>query len=272
MTPSDAQYTNGQVLNKIIHQADDWYKQAQFEKATNQHDHSHGSALFELGKLLHMVQDSYSPAHVIRDGSGAVVSFQAYDKQDHAERRHGEAKQLVEVGTDSIGRVITQQQSWQDVPSAMAAFSASVKIMQMYKDNASPEELRAFFREDVYKFQNEQTQNKPAGEIDPKYSPKIKTQVVDAAAESIGEYALMAKAYLEKSPKEAVAAYPDLVHIHAKTAVILTQLGDMPDKSKSQNLSSFDIVAVNEISQGKITPMENVASTVTLIPNAATLG
>lgn len=272
MAPSDVQYTNGEVLNKIVSQAGDWYKNAQIERITNQYDHNNGAALFQLGRLLHMVQDSYSPAHVIRDENGAVVSFQAYDKQDHSTHKHGEAKEWVEMGRDPLGQVQMQQQTWQEVPGAMAAFRASVKIMQMYKDNASPEELKAFLREDVYKFQNEQTQYKPAGEIDPKYAPKVKTQIVDAAAESSGKYTQMVKAYLEKTPEEAVAAYPDLVHIHAKKAAVSTQLDDISDKSKSQILSSFDRVAVKEILQGNITPIETNVTMAESTSHAATLG
>lgn len=260
MAPSDAQYTNGEVLDKIIHQAATWYKRAQTEKALNQGNHNNGAALFELGKLLHMVQDSYSPAHVIRDENGAVVSFQAYDKQYPSKHKHGEGKQWVEVGRDPLGQVQMQQQSWQEVPGAMQAFKATVKIMQMYKDGASPEELRAFLREDVYQLHNEQTRDKPAGEIDPKYAPKEKTQIVDAAPEDYDKYALMAKAYMEKSPEDAVAAYPDLVHIHAKKAAISTQLGDMPEISKTQILGAFDTTAVKDISEGKITPMQIAAA------------
>jgi hypothetical protein len=260
MAPSDAQYTNGQVLDKIIGQAVAWYGVGKSENNE-----------FYLGHILHMVQDSYSPAHVVRDENEAVVSFQAYDKQDHSKHKHGEAKEWVEVGRDSQGQVQMQQQTWQEVPGAIQAYRASVKIMQMYKDNASPEELRNFLREDVYKFHNEQTRDKPAGEIDPKYAPKEKTRITDAPLDDSEKYTLMVKAYLEKSPEDAVAAYPDLMHVHAKKVAISTQIADMPERSRAYVLASFDRVAVKEISLGKIELAETTATSVSTTPHHASL-
>lgn len=179
MAPSDAQYTNGEVLNKIISQADAWFIQAKYQKKINHYDNNNGDALFELGKLLHMVQDSYSPAHVIRDENGAVVSFQAYNKQDHATHKDGESKKLVDIESGPLGNEQGRIQSWQEVPGAMAAYRASVKILELYKNGASSDELKDFLRDDVYQFQNELTQSKPAGEIDPKYAPKPKTAIAE---------------------------------------------------------------------------------------------
>ena len=176
MTPSDAKYTNGQVLTKIVNQAGAWFDQAKADKTD-----------FYIGNLLHMVQDSYSPAHVIRDENGAVVSFQAYDKQDHAKHKNGESKKLVDVESGPLGNEQGRMQSWQEVPGAIAAYRASVKILELYRDGASSDELKAFLRDDVYQFQNELTQSKPAGEIDPKYAPKPRTAIAENAETPMSE-------------------------------------------------------------------------------------
>lgn len=171
MAPKKAdgsEYTNGEVLNKIVNQAGAWFDQAKFDN-TN----------FYIGNLLHMVQDSHSPAHVIRDEAGRVVSFQSYDKQDHAEHRVGESKQRVDIEGEVLGNEQGRMQSWQEVPGAMAAYKASVKILELYKNGASSEELKTYLRQEVYQFENEQAQYKPAGEIDPKYAPKPKTRIAE---------------------------------------------------------------------------------------------
>lgn len=144
MTPSDKSYTNGEVLDKIVAQAKDWYALAQKEKN-----------IFHVGKILHMVQDSYSESHTIRQ-NGKIVTFQRYDQQDAA--KHGNADKIPKFGG-----------TWRDIPGASDALQASIKILELYKANAPPKALEDYLRNKVFPFNNALTKNEPAGAIDPKY-------------------------------------------------------------------------------------------------------
>lgn len=89
MAPDDGTgrvYSNGEVKDIIINQAVEWYEQAQ----TTGHN-------FHLGKILHMVQDSYSHSHVIRDENGKIRNFQSYNEQDGHEHGTVDKPQLKTV-------------------------------------------------------------------------------------------------------------------------------------------------------------------------------
>ena len=73
MAPS-GNHTNQQVIDLIVAQAKTWFKKGLETKGDN--------GLFHIGKILHMVQDSFSLSHVQRDGSNNVIQFQGYDAQD----------------------------------------------------------------------------------------------------------------------------------------------------------------------------------------------
>jgi hypothetical protein len=148
MVPSGSQFTNAQVLDKIVGQATEWYQQAQTE-----------GNIFHVGKLLHMIQDSYSQSHVVRNTLGDVVVFQSYQDQDaHA---HGTADEIPKGGT------------WRDVRGAQPATVASTAVLSMYKDGASAAVLEPYLRENVYRFANGLIQNKPAGGSAPQYQKII---------------------------------------------------------------------------------------------------
>lgn len=186
------EYTNGEVLNKIVSQAGAWFDQAKFDNSN-----------FYIGNLLHMVQDSYSQAHVIRDNAGRVVSFQSYDKQDHGAHRHWESKQMVDVEGGPLGNEQGRMQNWQEVPGAMAAYRASVKILELYKNGATSDELKAYLRQEVYLFENEQTQNKPAGEVDPRLAPKPRTRIAESSAVELLNRREALDAMTQKNPNIA---------------------------------------------------------------------
>jgi RHS repeat-associated protein len=77
------------VRNKIIAQTSEWYDQGIKHFASGKYD----EAGKELGKVLHMVQDSWSPAHVARDPkTGRIAGFQNYSLQDSA--KHGEVDNI----------------------------------------------------------------------------------------------------------------------------------------------------------------------------------
>jgi hypothetical protein len=129
MAPSDRDYTNGEVLDKIITQAKDWYQQAR-----DQND------VFHIGKILHMVQDSYSESHVIRNSNGEIVSFESYSEQDSHE--HGIADSIPKGGT------------WRDVPGAMNATTASAVILHFYYQGVGVDALEQYLRAGVYPLAN----------------------------------------------------------------------------------------------------------------------
>lgn len=128
--------------------------------------------------------------------------------------------------------------------------------------------LQRLFSEDIPK--NEKTPEY-AG-VEPKFVPKEKTQHADALPEGKDKYALMAKAYLETSPEDGVAAYPDLVHIHAKKVAVSTQLADMPEEGRAKILDRFDTIALKDISEGNITSMQTNSTINAHASNESALG
>ncbi len=153
MTPP-GDFKNGDVLDKIVHQAVQWYEQAQKEKN-----------IFHVGKILHIVQDSYSEAHTIRSKDGKIVTFQSYDKQDP--NKHEKADVIPRWGT------------WRDVPGAISALQASTKILELYKSEASSKALEDYLRNQVFPFENGLTKNQPAGGTNPKYAPTIAENITN---------------------------------------------------------------------------------------------
>jgi conjugal transfer mating pair stabilization protein TraG len=148
MARTDDQISNAHVLGKIVDQAREWYTEAQRSKSA-----------FEVGKILHMVQDSYSASHVVRNERGEIEAFQDYGKQDHT--AHGHADRVSEVG----------MRSWKDIPGASDAVKASSEVLRLYKRDAPFSELEALLRNNVYKFAPGY-ENATAGGADWKYRKK----------------------------------------------------------------------------------------------------
>jgi hypothetical protein len=119
--------TNAKVLDKIVVQAGEWYQQG-----------LDSDSLFPIGKLLHMVQDSYSASHVTRDDKNRIMRFQNYSAQDP--KLHGVADAVPE------GRGKT----WQDIPGVKQAIRASTDIVALYKARAPAIAVQAYLREHVY--------------------------------------------------------------------------------------------------------------------------
>lgn len=101
MTPDDGTgrvYSNGEVKDLIINQAVAWYEQAQSSGDT-----------FHLGKVLHMVQDSYSRSHVVRDENGNIKNFQSYNEQDgHAHGLEDKPHIKTVIESNGIGRQVPE--------------------------------------------------------------------------------------------------------------------------------------------------------------------
>lgn len=164
MTPDNGTgkiYSNGEVKDLIINQAVKWYEQAQNTGNT-----------FHLGKVLHMVQDSYSHSHVMRDENGKIKKFQSYNEQDAHDHGTVDKPQIITM-TDSIGIKRQVPDDWRKIPGTEQAIEASTAILKLYKSGASSKELVDYLRDKVYPFENEQTKNLPAGGTDPKYQKRI---------------------------------------------------------------------------------------------------
>lgn len=169
MAPDDGTgrvYSNGEVKDLIIDQAVKWYEKAQ-ETGDNLH----------IGKVLHMVQDSYSRSHVVRDEIGKIKNFQSYNEQDAHE--HGTAdKPQIKTVIESNGIERQVPESWQKIPGTTQALEASTAILKLYKSGASSKDLADYLRDKVYPFENQQTKSLPAGGSDPKYQKRIADAVI----------------------------------------------------------------------------------------------
>jgi len=62
----------------------------------------------------------------------------------------------------------------------------------------------------------------------------------------------MARAYVEKTPKQAVAEHPELANVYAARAAAETQLVGRPPESQQIVMARFDENAINQIENGKI--------------------
>ena len=92
MAPS-GNHTNQEVIDLIVSQAKIWFKKGFLTKGFLLEG---DNGLFHIGKILHMIQDSYSASHVYRNEDNQIIQFQGYDAQDadkHGDPdKDGEAK------------------------------------------------------------------------------------------------------------------------------------------------------------------------------------
>ena len=156
-------YTNAQVVDKIVEQARTWYKKALVVKEwARRRDEGQNPrfikenyyGLFHMGKILHMVQDSYSRAHVVRNSKSEIIQIQSYTEQDS--HKHGTADavnqdgKLLKVKGFSITDASTKEVN--AIPGALEAVAASAYILKLFKRDAPEDELESYLRETVYKF------------------------------------------------------------------------------------------------------------------------
>lgn len=159
-------FTNEEVVDLIVAQARKWFVQArETEKKSadkiKKLDLHHYFGLFHIGKILHMVQDSYSASHVTRDEkSGDIIQIQSYNEQD--EHKHGEPdKADPHGGSLPIKRAI----------------EASTKILGFFVEGKTGEDLEYYLRNSVYKFgvdpiTKEEVKGRKSGGTDPEYLPE----------------------------------------------------------------------------------------------------
>ncbi len=189
-------FTNQEVVDKIVAQAKKWYKRAlevkneheekaksdkkdsYKEKASRFLDAATNSpfgrksydinrknyfGLFHIGKILHMVQDSYSRAHVFRNSKNEIIKIQSYTDQDS--HKHGTADAVDQKGKKAkvkgFSILDASNEEVNAVPGALDARAASVKILLFFKQNASEEELEEYLRSTVYKFGYKEDKDHP---------------------------------------------------------------------------------------------------------------
>lgn len=135
MSPSP-KLTNQQLLEKIVAQAKKWYTNAL--KSTN-HSGSHKRrGYFTLGKILHMIQDSFSHSHVIRGKDSTVIQFQSYVDQDPKKHSHAD---------------YVKGKKWDEIPGVNEAILHSKSILNFFQQKIpfSPK-VENYFRTKIYKF------------------------------------------------------------------------------------------------------------------------
>jgi hypothetical protein len=148
-------HTNQGVINLIVEQAKIWFKKG-FETKISDGFFGKGDddGLFHIGKILHMVQDSYSLSHVERDINNNVIQFQGYDAQDPD--KHGTPDK------DNKAKGVND------------AFLASVWILSFYKTGKEKKadlssmllNLEKHFRTKIYALAPNRGEVKAGGSLD----------------------------------------------------------------------------------------------------------
>jgi len=119
--------TNQDVAGTIMTQAEKWYS---------------SDELRDVGKLLHMIQDSFSHAHTVREVTsvkrGDILNFQSYNAQDSS--LHGLAD--------------TVDGDWRCIPGANRALKASRNILELKHQNKQWSEAKKYLEENVFKVAN----------------------------------------------------------------------------------------------------------------------
>lgn len=115
---SSADSSATDVKAKIMAQASEW-----FDAAMTKVDSNPEQSAREIGKVLHMVQDSHSESHVERNANGEILGFQDYGLQSGD--AHGHADKINDGFSDTWSNV-------EKIPGAVAARDVSVKLIGAY--------------------------------------------------------------------------------------------------------------------------------------------
>lgn len=123
-----------ETKDKMMAQAKEWYKEG-------------GSG--GLGKLYHMVQDSYCPGHTERDENGNIVKFHNYEEQKKEKDGAKKHRQMDKI-KDQDGDVR---------PEVQDAIDATADLMKLTENGAEWEEVEKHLNENVFVLQEEQQQD-----------------------------------------------------------------------------------------------------------------
>jgi hypothetical protein len=176
MSPA-GNHTNQEVINLIVEQAKNWFK--------NGIETEGEDGLFHIGKILHMVQDSYSLSHVQRDKDNKIIQFQGYDAQDAD--KHG--------NPDKDGKSQGVKDA-EDASTWILSYYKGIKEQKIDLDNALPI-LEKYFREEIYNLALNRGEAKAGGSLDaykkkeikisPKISPETKKWIEEEKAKMMRE-------------------------------------------------------------------------------------
>jgi len=239
MVPNDGNtYTNKDMRELIVQQAVTWYEQAQ--KTHN---------IFHLGKALHMVQDSYSASHVIRDQkSSGIVSFQSYDQQDP--HKHGDAD-----------RTSGFKQGWEDIPGTHPALQATTRILEMYNHHAPSKELEHYLKSEVFVFSNgdihRSVPDSISGGSDPTYRSDNHVKTVDVPSHHRSQVSIhrhRAQAYADLPQDIAIIQYPELAGFYAARQLISQHVA-----GHEKVMARFDENAIKSIERGELLQSQQYA-------------
>ena len=158
MAPT-GEHTNQEVIETIIEQVKIWFQMAveRGEGDGGFWNKTGDDGLFHIGKILHMVQDSFSPSHISRNNSNEIMQIQGYNLQDA--RKHGKP--------DKQG----------DSPYANSALQYSKKVLTLYKvikaydsslqvSNIYLPLLEDLLRDEIYMIQSDRKEVLAGGTLD----------------------------------------------------------------------------------------------------------
>jgi len=137
------------VKAAMMSQAEEWYTQARdlikYESSLDPNSENTDRAYQTLGKLGHMLADSYCPAHVERlDSTGAIKTFLVFYGDNGQKSIAGGGVPL--FGSEGLHKQLDNiyDKNGNLTPEAKAAIAANVKLLQLFKSGASWNEVKAF--------------------------------------------------------------------------------------------------------------------------------
>jgi hypothetical protein len=158
MAPT-GEYTNQEVIELIITQAKKWFTMGVntgmgdggfWNKAGD-------DGLFHIGKILHMIQDSFSSSHIQRNKQNKIIQIQGYNEQDA--RKHGKP--------DKEGH----SKGANDAQKYSAKLLTLYKVIKSYENslqtpNIYLPQLEALLRDEIYMIQSDRRHIKAGGTLD----------------------------------------------------------------------------------------------------------
>jgi len=152
-------HNNQEVIELIIMQAKQWFTMG-VETGMGDGGFWHKSGddgLFHIGKILHMIQDSFSSSHIYRNSDNRIIQIQGYNEQDA--HKHGKP--------DKQGHS----------KGANDALKYSKKLLTLYKvtkacdielqtPNIYLAQLETLLRDEIYVVQSNRAQIKAGGTLD----------------------------------------------------------------------------------------------------------
>jgi len=165
-----------------------------------------------------------------------LVKSEAFAKvKPEAQAQDGSAKAFAEVKAQTVAN-----------PEDMQVRDLLAKIEQPLQGAISPERGGTGHRYGMDGKLHEAAE-KPSIKADQVIEPKP-----PVAGQLDEKHLSMARAYVEKTPQQAVAEYPELAKVYVARAAAETQLVGRPPESQQIVMARFDERAISQIEQGKL--------------------